>query len=133
MVADVALLAGAKVLLAQYKDVNKYDHQHGWFLPDDALNHFEHPETGAKRILREQLNVTVPSLTLDFIESFKGDAGTWHLAFHYKANLEKAPPVKLSEDVKSAEWFPLNQLPDRSEVAHHGWAISVLREMMRRS
>ena len=133
LVADVALLAGDKVLLTQYKDANKYDHQHGWFLPDDALNHFEHPEIGAKRILKEQLNLTVPRLTLGFIESFKGDAGTWHLAFHYKADLEKRPPVKPSEDVKSAEWFSLNQLPDRIEVAHHGWAISVLREMMRRS
>ncbi len=133
LVADVALMTGGKVLLTRYKDVNKFDHQQGWFLPDDALNHFEHPETGAKRILKEQLNVTVPQLSLGFIESFKGDAGTWHLAFHYKAELEKAPAIKPSEDVKSAEWFPVNQLPDRNEVAHRGWAISVLREMMRRA
>ncbi len=132
MVADVALLTQGKVLLTRYKDVNKYDHQPGWFIPDDALNHFEHPETAAKRILKEQLGLSVPGLTLGFIESFKGDAGTWHLAFHYKTELEDPPTIAPSEDVKSAEWFPINQLPDRNEVAHHGWAISVLREMMRR-
>jgi len=41
LVADVALMTGRKVLLARYNDVNKYDHQEGWFIPDDALNHFE--------------------------------------------------------------------------------------------
>ncbi len=133
LVADVALLTGGKVLLTRYKDVNKYDHQLGWFLPDDALNHFEHPESAAKRILKEQVNATVPKLTLSFIESFKGDSGTWHMSFHYKAELEEPPPIRPSEDVKSAEWFPVNQLPDRNEVAHHGWAISVLREMMQQT
>ena len=100
LVADVALLNGGKVLLTRYKDVNKYDHQQGWFLPDDALNHFEHPETAAKRILKEQLNVSVAELSLGFIESFKGDRGTWHLAFHYKAELKEPPMTKPSEDVK---------------------------------
>ena len=85
LVTDVALISGGKVLLARYNDINKYDHQEGWFLPDDALNHFEHPEAAAKRILKEQLNVSVPRLSLGFIESFKGDSETWHLAFHYKA------------------------------------------------
>ena len=133
LVADVTLMTGGKVLLTRYKDVNKYDHQQGWFLPDDALNHFEHPESAAKRILKEQLNITVPKLVLGFIESFKGDSGTWHMSFHYKVELEETPAIRPSEDVKSAEWFSVNQLPDRNEVAHHGWAISVLREMMRRT
>jgi ADP-ribose pyrophosphatase YjhB (NUDIX family) len=133
LVADVALMTAGKVLLTKYRDVNKYDHQHGWFLPDDALNHFEHPETAAKRILKEQLNVTVPKLSLGFIESFKGNRGTWHLAFHYKAELQEPPSLEPSEDVESAEWFPLSNLPDRNDVAHHGWALSVLREMMRRT
>jgi ADP-ribose pyrophosphatase YjhB (NUDIX family) len=133
LVADVALITGGKVLLAKYNDANKYDHQQGWFLPDDALNYFEHPETAAKRILKEQLNVSVPKLSLGFIESFKTDSGAWHLAFHYKAEPQEPLGIKPSKDVKTAEWFPLNQLPDREEVAHHGWALSILREMIRRT
>src|SRR5208337_218433 len=133
LVADVALMTGGKVLLARYSDVNKYDHQQGWFLPDDALNLFEHPETAAERILKEQLNVSVPKLFLGFIESFKGDSGAWHLAFHYKAELQEPPAINPSKDVKAAEWFPLNQLPHREEVAHHGWALSILRDMIRRT
>jgi ADP-ribose pyrophosphatase YjhB (NUDIX family) len=131
LVADVALLAEGRGLLVRYKDTNKYDHQSGWFLPDDALNHFEHPEMGAKRILKEQLGVSAPKLTLGLLESFKGDAGTWHLAFHYKAEFNKAPQIEPSEDLDKSEWFPMNQLPDRSQVAHHGWAISVLNAMNR--
>lgn len=133
LVADVALLADAKVLLVRYKDMEKYDDEPGWFLPDDALEHFEHPETAAKRILKEQLNITVPKLSLGFIESFKGQKGTWHMSFHYKAELEKTPTIRASEDIKSSEWFPVQKLPDQKEVAHHGWAISTLREMMRRA
>lgn len=30
----------------------------------------------------------------------------------------------------AAEWFPLDGLPPRSEVAHHGWALSVLKKMV---
>jgi ADP-ribose pyrophosphatase YjhB (NUDIX family) len=132
LIADVAVLSQGQVLLVRYKDINKYDHQAGWFLPDDELKDFEHPETAAKRILKEQLDVTVPKVWLAFIESFKGNNQTWHMAFHYRAELEKPIQVEPSQDVKSAEWFALDRLPDRSGVAHHGWALATLREITRR-
>ncbi len=130
LIADVALLVEGRVLLVRYKDINKYDHQQGWFLPDDALKHFEHPDQGAKRILKEQLGLSVPEAQLSKIESFKGNDGSWHLAFHYKAEFDKAPPVKPSEDLAGTEWFELGKLPERSEVAHHGWALAVLRDII---
>lgn len=37
LIADVAVLAGERVLLVKYRDVSAYDGQGGWFLPDDAL------------------------------------------------------------------------------------------------
>jgi len=40
LIADVALLAEGEVLLVRYKDVNKYDHQKGWFLPTEQKFRF---------------------------------------------------------------------------------------------
>lgn len=129
LIADVGLFAGNRVLLVRYKDINRYDHQAGWFLPDDALRRFEHPEMAAKRILKEQLNITIPKVSLGFIESFKGHDGTWHLAFHYRADPDTAALLEPSEDLKTAQWFGLDQLPERDEVAHYGWALSTIREL----
>ena len=31
--------------------------------------------------------------------------------------------------VAAAQWFPLDALPPRSEVAHNGWSLGVLKKM----
>jgi ADP-ribose pyrophosphatase YjhB (NUDIX family) len=129
LIADVALVARGRVLLVRYKDVNKYDHQPGWFLPDDSLRHLEHPDKAAKRILGEQLGIAGVEPKLHHVESFKGNDGSWHLPFHYLAELADAPKVQPSEDVAEAEWFSLNELPPKAEVAHHGWALTILARM----
>lgn len=131
LIADVALLADGKVLLVRYKDTNKYDHQKGWFLPDDALAHLEHPGKAAARILKEQLNFSEAAPLLHHIESFKGNNGSWHLAFHYQAELDEIPVLKMSNDLEAAEWFPLDTLPGKSEVAHHGWALGIIKTITR--
>ncbi len=128
LVADVALIAEGKVLLVKYKDVSKYDNQRGWFLPDDYLNYLESPDDAAKRILQEQVSLYIPKVQLNHVESF-GD-GIWHLIFHYKATMEKIPNVTPSNNVKAMEWFALGKLPERSEVAHHGWALDVLDDIL---
>lgn len=133
LIADVALLAEGKALLVRYKDANKYDHQKGWFLPDDALNHLEHPDEGARRILKEQLNFDGPQPTLHYIESFKGNDESWHLVFHYKATLPKILTLLPSADVEKAEWFDLKNLPPRAEVAHHGWALGILKHILEKA
>lgn len=112
----MALFAEATVLFLKYKDVKAYDGDAGQFLPNDALHYFEHPEVGAKRILKDRLNMPAPELVLSFIESFKGMRGTWHMSFHWRTDMDKLPQLKPSEAVKSAEWFPLTQLPDRNDV-----------------
>lgn len=38
LIADVAVLSGGKVLLVKCNDVDKYDGEVGWFLPDDEIN-----------------------------------------------------------------------------------------------
>jgi ADP-ribose pyrophosphatase YjhB (NUDIX family) len=135
LIADVAVIAEDQVLMLRYSDGNKYDHQAGWFLPDDLLRHLEHPDAAAKRILQDQVGVeTAPgALFLSHIESFQGKDGTWHLAFHYVTQFETLPEITMSNDIDSFEWFYLDQLPLRAEVAHHGWALDTIREILKRA
>ena len=133
LIADVILLAEGQVLLVKYKQAEKYDKQTGWFLPNDSLLEFEHPQDCARRVLKEQLGLTHIELKLSFIESFKGNDGSWHLAFHYKAELDKTPPITSSDQLQAVEWFPLQQLPERSEVAHQGWARTIIKAALKQS
>ena len=127
LIADVALISEGSVLLVKYKDKNKYDHQPGWFLPDDLLQDFEHPEDAAVRILHEQLKLSNINPKLDHIESFKGRDSSWHLAFHFKAEIAEVPDIVKSDEVKIFDWFDLSELPEKEEVAHHGWALYTLK------
>lgn len=129
LITDIAMISGGKTLLVKYKDGNKYDHQRGWFIPDDQLINFEDPDESAKRILKEQLGITNCDVKISFVESFQGNDKSWHIIFHYKASFDTAPEIKKSGDIESCEWFDLNQLPDKKEIAHHGWALYTLREI----
>lgn len=128
LVADVAVLAEGRVLMVRYRDVRWYDGQRGWFLPDDYLAYLEHPDEAAGRILKEQVGLDTTRLRLGSIESFGN--GAWHLVFHYVAELDGAPTVMSGDNVAAAEWFALDALPDRSQVAHEGWGLDVLEKIL---
>ena len=127
LIADVALFTGNEVLLLKYKDENKYDHQAGWFLPDDLLKEFEHPDEAADRILLEQLNLSNINPALDHIESFKGKDSSWHLVFHYKAEINNYLDIVKSDEISELDWFDLSELPAKKEVAHNGWALFTIK------
>lgn len=127
LVADVAIRSGDQILLVKYKDVSQYDGQRGWFLPDDFLRHMEHPDDAAKRIARDQSGLTLPDLRLSHVESFGN--GAWHLIFHYRGDLTGSPNLHAGPNVAVLEWFPRTGLPDRSTMAHHGWAADILDAM----
>ena len=129
LVADVAIRAEDRILLVRYKDVSRYDGQRGWFLPDDYLGHLEHPDEAVKRIAKTQAGVTTVAPRLSHIESFGN--GAWHLIFHYRADLGTLPRVAPGPNVAALEWFPRSKLPDRSAMAHEGWARDVLDAMDR--
>ena len=132
LVCDISLLAGDRVLLVKYKETGKYDGQSGWFLPDDYLRRLEHPEDAARRIAKGQAGLEAPKLSLDLVESFEGDDGTWHLIFHYVGRLAQPRTVAPIGNIANAEWFPLDRLPPREALAHHGWAADVLAAVMPR-
>ena len=127
LVADVALLFQGRVLLVKYVDTSRYDGQAGWYLPDDLLQHTEHPDRAAHRILKDQLGCRGLAVRLDHIESIEG--GRWHLCFHYRSEPGLRPHLAMGENVAAAEWFPLDGLPPPEEMAHGGWARDILRRM----
>ncbi len=131
LVLDIAVFLKGKVLLVRYKDTNKYDHQSGWFLPDDYFADGEHPDDTAQRILKEQLGFERGSSVIDHFESFIGDDKSWHLVFHYKLYLDSQPELKLSNDIDKCEWFSVDSLPDDSEIAHRGRARYVILKILR--
>ncbi len=124
MVADVALFVRNSVLLVKYKDVRKYDGQTGWFLPDDFLVYGEHPDTAARRILRDQVGLSPRGLRLRFVESFAN--GAWHIIFHYAGSLGAPKAPSRGTNVAQARWFPLAKLPKRPDVGHDGWALQTI-------
>lgn len=129
LICDVALFAGDKTLLVKYSDTNKYDLQKGWFIPDDALQHGEHPEEAAMRVLNEQLGLSDITPKLGFIESFTGNDKSWHVVFHFLAKVEENISLNPISDIVEYNWFNLNSLPERKEIAHGGWASFTLDEL----
>lgn len=130
LVADTALLFQNKVLLVRYIDTNKYDHQKGWFIPDDLVQFDEHPEDAVKRIAKDQVGVDLRDPKLSFMESFIGGDKSWHLIFHYVSVLDKIPDVSPNDNIAKVEWFDVKSLPDDKEIAHHGWARYVLEQIL---
>ncbi len=167
LIADVALFSGgkaadgktpgAKTLLVKYTDTNKYDLQKGWFIPDDAMEHGEHPDDAAVRILKEQLGVEGITPALAFIESFTGGDKSWHLVFHYYVKIDQDAGISFAqlsemkdkiidikkidkkeiilnpvEDIAEMKWFAVDAMPDRKEIAHGGWAMFTIEEIIKK-
>src|SRR5206468_9303062 len=112
----------------KYRDTSTYDHQKGWFLPDDYLGFEEHPDDAAGRILREQAGLAPGPLRLGFVESFGN--GVWHLVFHYVTEIPETPEITPGPNVAASRWFDLHELPSPSEVAHEGWGLDVLQRVL---
>jgi ADP-ribose pyrophosphatase YjhB (NUDIX family) len=133
LIADVCLVAQDQVLFIRYKPGAGHDGQEGWFLPDDLLVDFEPPAEAAIRALLEQTGVTAEDPFLSHVESFAGKDESWHLAFHFVLQLPKRPSLTPGEGVAETRWDDLAALPPRGEVAHEGWALNTIREILERA
>ncbi len=129
LVADIAYVNDDAVLLTRYRDPAAYDNQQGFFLPNDLLLEREDPADAARRILRDQLGVETGAVELVFAESFTGRDRTWHLALHYVASAEDVEALDVASHLAGPEWFTLDALPERGEVAHGGWALGTLERI----
>jgi ADP-ribose pyrophosphatase YjhB (NUDIX family) len=125
LIVHVAVLHHSSALLLKYRDPSLYDNQSGWFLPNDSLKHMEHPEVGARRVLKEQAGIDKASLKLSQIESFVGDNGSWHIIFDYMA-IPSSTHILKGKEISAAKWVRLDELPESKEFAHNGWGRSIL-------
>jgi ADP-ribose pyrophosphatase YjhB (NUDIX family) len=91
-----------------------------WWLPGEDLNPYEHPDEAAQRILTEFTGLTVRTMSMREIESFRGRRG-WHVVFHYR--------VDANGDVQSrfpVSWFPLTNLP---RTPHGRWEKDIAKKL----
>ncbi|MFP6741684.1 MAG: NUDIX domain-containing protein [Alphaproteobacteria bacterium] len=129
LIVTVSVVADDRVLMVE--PVGGQDGESGWFLPNELMNELEHPEHAAHRVLDDGLGLEGIDVALSHMESFTGGDGTWHLAFHYVARFDDEPDLTLSKRFATAEWFTADSLPARDEVAHGGWALGVIRKVLR--
>ncbi len=131
LIVDITLLKDDEMLLVRYKNKNKYDHQSGWFLPDDLLQELEHPDDAAKRIIFEQLGISLNEVKISFVESFIGNDKSWHIVLHYvteiKGDVSAVPTIEIQE----YKWFNIKDLPEKKDIAHQGWAKYTIEEILK--
>jgi ADP-ribose pyrophosphatase YjhB (NUDIX family) len=83
-----------------------------WWLPGEDLEPYEHPDERARAILDGFDGLSVKSMTMEEVESFRGRRG-WHVIFTYRVEADGEPGGELP-----AEWFPPDMLP---RTMHGRW------------
>ena len=129
LIATLSALAGDSVAFVTFRQAP--DAQPGLFLPNDLLRSRESPDAAAKRIGREQLGVELSTLHVFDVDSFEGNDGTWHIAFHFRAEVADARGAKPGAEIASLQWTRLDALPENSKVAHKGWFNGIARRAQR--
>lgn len=124
-IVTVSLVENGQVLYVHMKDGP--DAQTGLFLPNDILHHGEDPYDGARRVAKEQAGVDIKKPTLLDVESFGGHDGSWHLAFHFRADIPDRKSLVTAKSIGQTRWSAVSQLPADSEVAHGGWYNSIAK------
>jgi len=119
LIATLSLLTPEEVAYVAY--LTAPDTEAGWFLPNDLLRSRENPYAAAKRIAHTQLGVEPREVQLVDVDSFTGNDGTWHIAFHFRAEAGDPKAVKGGAEIARLEWMPLGALPEKLKVAHGGW------------
>jgi ADP-ribose pyrophosphatase YjhB (NUDIX family) len=127
-IVTVSLVESGHVLYVHMKEGP--DAQSGLFLPNDVLHFGEDPYDGARRIAKEQAGVDVKQPTLLDVESFEGHDGSWHLAFHFRADIPDRKSLVTSKSIGQTRWSAAGQLPADAEVAHGGWYNSIAKRAL---
>lgn len=107
--SSALIFDGRRVLLGK----RKIDPAKGaWDIPGGFLELGEHPETGLRREIKEELGVEIKIKNLlgIFMDTYGGE-GDATLNICYIAEIEHGEPVA-SDDVEELKWFDLNKLPE---------------------
>jgi len=103
--------AGA-LIFDDYNRILLLDHvfrsDSGWGIPGGFLNRGEQPEAGLRRELREEVGLELDAVELLFTRS-RYRPGQIEIYFRAKAI---GTPHPRSFEIKRAEWFPVDALPE---------------------
>ena len=103
----VVLRPDGRVLFVRYQADDER-----WWLPGEDLEPYEHPDERARAILDGLRGLTVTSMSMEEVESFRGRRG-WHVVFTYRIEADGDPDADFP-----AEWFPADDLP---RTMHGRW------------
>jgi ADP-ribose pyrophosphatase YjhB (NUDIX family) len=121
--AVAVIVSGGRVLLARRA---RPPFAGTWDLPGGFLEALEEPERALARELREELGVRVRRARLvGFATDRYGPRGFPILTLLYRVSVVPGP-IRVSDDVGEARWFPLRAVPYRA-IAFPG-----LRRLLRR-
>jgi ADP-ribose pyrophosphatase YjhB (NUDIX family) len=120
-------LAAGRVLLVEYTaDGTPNAKRAGLWLPAPELEHGEHPEDCAKRVL-SSLGVNGADLSLAGVDSFV--TKDWHVLFQYVADVAPGTHVAPDERYARAEWFSVSELPAGKAFAHGDWERKLVLQL----
>ena len=103
----VVLRPDGRVLFVRY-----HADDERWWLPGEDLEPYEHPDERARAVLDGLRGLTVRSMSMEEVESFRGRRG-WHVIFTYRVEAEGDPEADFP-----TEWFPPDDLP---RTMHGRW------------
>ena len=124
LVTYLLLKQDAKVYLVQYRD-SPNPKRSGWWIPAPELQHGEHPEDCATRIVNS-LGITDAKPELHGIDSFV--TKDWHMLFLYTAETNQQPAI--SPEYEVGEWFALTNLPEAKDFAHGNWEKDLVLKLV---
>lgn len=87
----------------------------GWGIPGGFIEADEQPEEGLRRELREEIGLELQTVTLYKARTFKG-ARQIEIIFSGRTHGAVTPQ---SQEIKKAEWFALDSLPEGLPADQH--------------
>lgn len=124
----ISLIENGQVLYVNLK--NGPDSESGLFLPNDILKQGEDPYEGARRVAKGQAGVDIKNPALVDVDSFEGNDGSWHLCFHFRADVPNRRALAAGKSVGAMRWSGAGELPPDSQVAHRGWYNSIAKRAL---
>lgn len=113
--------ADGQVLLARYDPAGETEDNDAnvrWWLPAGELEPYQHPDAAAAKALDDIGGLSVASVDLARVQSFRGRRG-WHISFDYAVAADGVP----TSGVVPAAWFPADDLPP---TMHGNWEADTI-------
>lgn len=125
LIANIVVDDGqGHVLLAAYDPPGEVDGDDvRWFLPAGELDPYDHPDEVARAALDDVAGLSVHSIELAGVQSFRGRRG-WHISFDYRARASGEPGAR---GAVSAKWFDRDALP---RTAHGAWERATVERVL---